>query len=545
MLLAELWLLLEARRCAREDVRPRVEELVSRLGLEIENRAKRGSPPDWTHCHWELDQCFVPLGGALRNLASAALALGLGGTLSALIVHAALISAFGSDGLGQNSLGLEEIALGIGVGLFGSLAGVGCNLVITLRFLPLQESRFEQVGQHALTFLQARSLQFPPSTAIAVSIKEELGRFRDTIGGQFGEAFSRGIRGFPEVVKKLGEQMDRLAIVVDQQGESIEQAVGDLRSSSQLVAASSHELKPAVEELAKGTAQLTSMPVQLSEILEAHRRAWVDELADEHQRRWDQLVALQERIDRQANQRETMLREAIADIQAGVENMPSQLVQIVHQMADDLGNSFGRQARDHVLELEQRLEERWDGVAARIENHEQEWRNNIGSVIAELLGAAIHPIENDLVPRLAAMADHMGASSEALGSCSAGLLEADRAWRQTLGEALEHWREAGQSLASSVQSIAIGKVHLEGSVEALGTSASHLERVASAQDSFRSTIQEGLNEVADRYLAKMQTLLDGLSSKRREILGTLETQSRFIEDLVREVLETETSSVAR
>ena len=531
----ELVLWLRARKHAYEDDEDRFEALRPRLVVDIQQRAAHGHSPDWLRYQAELENSFEPRDERLRALSSAALALGLGGTIMALIVNI----VFG-PGLKEDP---RSLIAGMGVALFGSLLGVANNLVITLRFLTLAQRRFHEASDTFRDELQEVSHKHPPTEAFTQTVKEELEGIRKALNQEFANAFSTAITGFPEVVAKLGSHMDRLAEVVEVQSSSVVGAVSNLETCTGLVAQASKRLQPAAVQLAAVSTDLAAMPERMSALLESHRAAWVESLRTEHQDRWEQLVTLHTKMERESKNREREMINSIAEVRGAVDRLPTLLAEEVNRVSNTFGSEFGNEARHQVNELSDKLAAQQRELLGRIENHEQEWRNNIGTVVRELLEQIGAVAENEIAAELRTAAQALSASSDRFSEIGEGFAESHRQWHETHEDSLRGWRDVSQHILEAAKALTLGDDQLKVAVDSLGRTTDHLERVAKVSSGFEAALREALKDVTDRHLEHVKPIHGEISSMIAELKaarghydGVLGQQSDFIARLIDQIV---------
>ncbi len=145
---AQIFLLRRALAAAAGIAPSEREEIRQRCEADLSERAGRGLPPDWHYCQNELERAYEIRDDRIRRLASAALAVGLLGTLLAIVLH-----FFTSGG------GFEPARLiaATGVALLGSLLGVIGHLAIVLVILPRAEEIFRSEATDFDGFLRRRN----------------------------------------------------------------------------------------------------------------------------------------------------------------------------------------------------------------------------------------------------------------------------------------------------------------------------------------------------------------------------------------------------
>ena len=514
----ELWLLLQASQCVRTDYEKDLEELEEQLRRDLEQRAERGQVPDWIRYRAELDRLFEPLDERLRSLSSAALSAGLGGTILALIAHALVFLIID----GEFNTDPRQVIVGIGIGLFGSLAGVVCNLAIILGFLPQLEKRFVAASRPVIARLQEASDRHPATEAFVLTLKKEMEELRETLRGEVGEAFKQAIGQFPEILGQLRAQLASLAEVAENQGKNVEVMVTNVDNSSKLLKESSELLEPTIRPLAQVSQQLVALPRELSKVLTLQQQLWIDDLNHRHQERWDQLNNLVE----VSKKHEGSVRVEVGEIRAAVEAIPKQLGDAVRGAADRFGDRFGLQAREHLNDYKSFLTE-----------HEAKWRNKLGEVLPDLLKAAKEPIEANLIPRLEGVAETLEKNTQALADAGKDAASYHQAWKKTQEEALGSWIETSEKIESANRSLGDSEHQLRRTASILEGSAGDLERVAKVEEAFERNLRESLERVTSDYLGEVRGVLDELEQRRKKYDAILDNQSKLIVDLIGRAVE--------
>jgi len=514
----EFWLLSLARACVHRDQTERLSELEGQLLRDLEQRAERGLAPDWIRYRAELDRLFEPSDDRLRSLAAAALSTGLGGTILALILHA-LIFLFIDGGFNTSPY---EVVVGIGIGLFGSFAGVACNLWIILLYLPQHEKLFEAATQPVLRRLREASDTHPATEAFVRTLREEMSELRNVLSNQVGQAFSNAIGQFPAILEGLKIQLKELSDVVESQGSNITKMTEQFEDSSRALEKSSERLEPAIKPLAGIAQDLVALPTELSKVLTRQQQVWIEDLDHRHGERWEQLNRLLEG----AEKHERAMRAEVAEARRAVEAIPQQLGDAVQNAANTFGDRFGNQARDHLNEYK-----------AFVLEHDEKWRTKIGDMLADLLAEAKHPIEFDLIPRVEAITAKIEEHTKTLASAGkdlAGYLESKH---ETQGEALESWIATSERIEKAAQAIAQTEEHLRSAATTLETSASDLGRITEIEESFEQNLTASLHQVTDRYLEHLQNVIGEMKQRQERYDAILESQTQVIVDLITRTVE--------
>lgn len=527
---------------ARQDDGPGLAGLGGTFTADIRMRAQRGQAPDWLRYQAETDRLFELRDDRLRSLAAAALAIGLGGTLLALYV---------SIPRGSAGFRPEILVQSMGVSLLGSLSGVIVNLLIVLHFLPTAEGRFSAQTRDFLRKLQEVSDQHLPQEAFTQTLREELTLIRQALNTEFAAAFSTAITGFPQVVAELGVHIDKLAGVVQGQGKSIDGAVTDLAQCATTVADSSSRLQPAAEKLAESTSMLANLPQELQAVVGETRNGWIAGMREQHEQHVRQLIDLQERVEEtsRVRQQEVLdatreLRLAVAEVRDAVGRIPEHLVAAVTQSAGRLGIEFGREARDHTNQLTEYMAGEHEKLLRCLSDHEQEWRNSIGSMVHEVFQQFAGTIQEHLVEQLEKVTRDLDnvvrilpEAAQEIATSSAELSRAQR-------EALEGWKSVGKSTKDASRKLIEADGHLNVTVEALRKSAGHLEKVAHVTEGFEGAVLASHRQAVADYMTGLDSLREDLlalvqkiNDRHIQFDGTLERQSDFIRTCIQQLMK--------
>jgi ABC-type transporter Mla subunit MlaD len=518
-----------ARLAARRDHGAPLESHEQRFVDDVIRRARRGSAPDWTWYRSELDRLLEPVDDRLRVLAAAALATGLGGTIVALIAHL-LGAGPGAD------VDPATVIPGMGVALFGSLAGVVNHLAIVLWLLPTAETRFHRVSETLIRRLRETEEEHPPAETLIQKFQEELGSLRDVLGGQFADAFAEAVPEFPRVVERLAE-------VVERQASTVDGAMEDLKESSKLVASSSKRLRPAAEKLAAASEDLVAMPDRLASVLSATRQQWIEELHEEQRAANQDLRELLSDLSRTWMNREQELLQHVQSIARASERLPDEFAERLRFAADDLGTRFGQEARQYNRELAKKIDQEHAKLLGHVRDHEREWQNTLGDSVRRVLDELSSEVEERLIARLEEVSGEISGASGKLAEVAGRFHDAHEAWRRSHQEALDSWREVGERVEGAAGTLANGEAALERSVVALNASAGHLERVARLTEEFETALKKSLREVTAQHLddlepvyGKVSRLVEELESTRGRFDGILGQQSEFIRGLIQQIL---------
>lgn len=512
-----------ARRTALKDHGAVLQHREQSFVDDLSRRARRGSPPDWSWYRAEIDRFFEPVDDRLRILAAAALATGLGGTIAALIAH--LLGSALVGGIDPNS-----IIPGMGVALFGSLAGVVNHLAISLHLLPRAEARFDQASEQVIRTLRAAEEQHPPAESWSEKLQDEIGALREALGSQFASAFADAVPEFPRVV-------ERLADVVERQASTVDGAVGDLRESSKLVASTSKRLRPAAEKLAAVSDDLVAMPDRLASVLSATRQHWLEELHDDQQRTNEALRELLTDLSQTWTNREQELLDRVGAITRASERLPDAFADRLRSMSDDLGTRFGQEARSYTRELADTVAGEHERLLEQVRDHERDWTNNLGESVRQVVDGMSSEIDERLAGKLETVASQLVEAASRFET-------AHEEWCHSHEQALASWQELAERVDGATGELANGEAGLERAVGSLRESADHLARIAQLSGEFESSLQGSLREVTGQHLEELKPvygevsrMVEELKSTRGQVDGVLGQQSEFIRGLIQQILQ--------
>ena len=329
---------------ARGDESEELDRLWKTFKQDIRSRAKRGDGPDWVRYMDEADRVHERRVDRMRVWATAALVVGIGGTMFAVAVP------LGDRGGGDPGDLLDALA----PALLASLTGVLNNLLITLGLFRLSDRRFEQALNGFRQALRTCSDENAPQE-----------RFADAVRDQLGEAFRQAVRSFPEAFAQLDRSVQHMGEAAAAQSQSMIEAASGLQRGVDGLTAAAVEIAPAAELLTTATTDLRTMPGQLRQTLDEARETWAQEMrrdqdafigsvrqvlddqrailgrtrqallrwergrreaADEQQKAWRKSVEL--------------VQKGAAEIAAIVEALPAAFTREIEQIAGRLGREF-------------------------------------------------------------------------------------------------------------------------------------------------------------------------------------------------------------
>lgn len=516
-----------------------MESLAIRFTHDLRLRAGGGEAPDWSHCRNELDRLFEGRDERLRSAAAAALAAGLGGTILALIVHLLL----GLGGSGAGALDVEAVLPGLGVALFGSLAGVVNHLLIVLWLLPRAEGRYAVVADRALAALHLTADEHPPVSAMTDALRQEIAGLTRMLNEQFANAFVEAVPELPQVVEGLGTAVGELSSMVSSQSEGAQTAVSRLEGLAALVAESGEALAPVTSSLAATAEKLTGATERLETTLANEGQRWLEAFAGEHQRFRDEAASIFDNLQRSAEQREQEMLDRLTEIRQSIRSLAESMGEQLKKAAERAGQQFGVEAGDHVKQLGLIVEADRNAQLEEIRRHEQEWRNSLTEETRNVLAAIRSEVDAGLTERLREIAGEIGRVAGKLPDVAERLETSHERWCAVHEEALVGWRSAGGEIREAAASLGGGEEQLDAAVAALGRTVEHLERLATTTEGFESAVREGLRAVVVEHLEELEPvhrqifeIVQELRDNRGSFDGVLAQQSQFIRDLLAQAL---------
>lgn len=502
----QVYLIYQAWRTAHGLDRQAWQAIQARCLADLEQRAVRGMPPDWLFYRDEIDRGYEPLDDRIRRCASAALAVGLGGTLLAIVSHLLL-----EGGVGTGGLDASRLIASAGASLLGSLLGVVSHLTIVLVLLPRAERKFHATANQMLIELRRTSDSTAPPEGLARTLQVELRHIRQAVSHQFSEVFAQSVTGFPQVVEGLRVQVERLAEVVQAQGEGLGPAAAELATCARAVEEAGKRLKPGAEGLTRTATLLSELPERLGAVLDDRRDMWLAAIRDEQKERLNELMAVHSKAVEGASERERLMLErarellgAVSEVSITAAKIPDQFSTQIERVASRLGAEFGKEARQHSADAADQVQRAYIQLAEKVAHHEQEWRNNLTAVISELLHGIENQVRTGVAGELTGAAQSLRAVAAELPAASEVLRQGVDRWESLQTEALRGWHEAGGLIFKASETLANAEGPLRSSLSALAAGGDHLQKALRDTGDLSSQAVKALSTATARYLEQLQ-----------------------------------------
>lgn len=388
---AALLYYLDQCRRLRAQAGTEFRELVVLFAKDIATRAGRGQDPDWTRYSEEGDRRHEVTCESMRNMATTALATGVGGTMTMLLLHFWLPDAGSSlfdfsdragapvdsagavveaadavvDAAGvvvDSARAVVEAALqptsasavpalfeAMGFALLASAFGVVTNLIILLGFLRSTSAQFDRKRAAFVAYLQKKSEEHPPQGLSS--------KLAGTMGERLEDALRASAQSFPDVIRSFNDSVGALEAVAHRFHDgtaAIDAAVAKLHAWTK-------DVEDAREDHLAVFRAATEAGAHVRRTLDAHERA-VRDIADR-----------------------------ASEVTAAAHGLPQAFAEEVRRSSDVLGREFGTRAQNHVGDLIAALRERNAELSAAWDGHVNRMLNEMANLVHEGLRPTLEP----------------------------------------------------------------------------------------------------------------------------------------------------------
>ena len=465
---AALLYYLDQCRRLRATAGTELKDLLRMFLRDIKARASRGQDPDWSRYIEEGERKHESLGEGMRNLATTALATGVGGTMAMLLMHFWFGDAgFGVDAgsdldggaLASDAAELDALFEAMGFALLASGSGVVANLVILLGFLRSANAQFERQRTGFVKVLQKASDEYPPQNLVT--------RLTGQLGERLDDVLHASAQSFPGMIQAFNDNAGALATVAQRFDECTAAMNSGLSS-----------FPATIEALDACQARLQSVTSELRTVIDTHGshvrqalevlEAWKAEMAATEERRHELRIEEQRARDRAVRD----LANTTTDVAAAAEGLATAFAEEIRRSSDLLGREFGTRAQDQVADLVGALRDQNDALGAAWERHVNRMLNEMAGVVDEGLKPTLEGISG------------IGAELERTGD----------EVRRAIGEFADHSRGFRNSLEGAATTIDHSSARLAEAHEVTRTSvagyeATH-ERLAGVLDRLEATSRE-------------------------------------------------------
>ena len=436
---------------------------------DIKARAQRGQDPDWRRYTEEGERRHESLCESMRNLATTALATGVGGTMAMLLMHfwfdnagAALDAASNPDGgaiVSAEAAELDALFEAMGFALVASGSGVVANLVILLRFLRSANAQFERQRTNFVKILQKASDESPPQNIMT--------RLTGQLGERLDEVLHTSAQSFPGMIRAFNDNADALATVAQRFDES----TAAMNTGVSSLSATIEALDAWAADAAKAQRAYLA---ELRTVVEAHGEqvrqalevleAWRLEMAATEERRREIRIEEQKAHGRVIRD----LANTTTDVATAAEGLAAGFAEEIRRGADVLGREFGTRAQNHVADLISALRDQNDALGAA-------WERHVNRMLSEMAGI----VHEGLAPTLEGISG-IGTNLERVGGDV----------RRAVGEFADHSQGFRSSLEGAATTINDSSARLAEAHEVTRTSVAGLEethaRIADSLDRLES-----------------------------------------------------------
>ena len=585
VLLAQLGIFCRCWFLERGDDSKALDGLWKQFKHDIIGRAHRGDSPDWVRYMDEADRVHERRIDRLRVWATAALVVGIGGTMAALAIR---LTGAATDDQPSSGAALGGLIAAVGPALWASLSGVANNLAVTLWLFHWSDRQFKAALDDFRQALQICSDENTP-----------VGQFADAVREQLGQAFREAVRSFPEAFARLDESVTHLAEVNREQSQSMVKAATGLQGGVDSLADAMEKITPLSELLHAATSELRTVPDELRQTLDETRAAWAQTL-DETRAAWAQEMrrdeeafiggarqvlddqrALLESIrdafhrwergrrdsaeQQQATWRETveLVQKASAEIVGTVERLPAVFTGEVERISGALGEEFSLGARQHVADLRDSAEQQQATWRETVELMRKTSAEIVGTVerLPHLFRQEVERISGTLgnqfglqaQQHIADLRREIGEGNQALGErIEAASRDLQNRFlndtRRVVGESADEVnRRVGAPLLSELQKVSRGveealsalpenaatfAASLSAADEKLGRaidrlreSAGHLQHAAKLTQDFENALARALENATVRSFEPVRREMKDLAAELRRHAGRTDEPS--------------------
>ena len=472
-----LWVVVLVQLCifawcllhAKGDDAAALDDLREQFNVDIVSRANRGDGPDWVRYMDEADRVHGRRVDQLQVWATAALVVGIGGTMATL--------AFRPTGTSPDEL--RGLIAAVGPALYASLSGVVNNLIITLVLFRWSDSRFQASLDEFRNRLQGFSDQNPPQEKFANAVRDQL-----------GIAFKEAVSEFPHAFARLDESVQSLGGIIQEQSTAVLEAAAGLKQGAESLTGAAKEIVPVAGLLNSATDRLRALPEELQQAIAAVLDTWerkirrdqesfisgVQQVLKAQQALLEDAQAKFVEWERQrgevASQQAKAWAEAIQSIQQSntaivktVAGLPDIFSTEVAKVAHTLGKQFGLEARQHVEDLAREVRKGNESLRAQVKSAiadlQRLFLNETSEVVAKTLEKVYRQVEGTLLTSLDKVGNGIREALVELPghaqSFAAGLTAADEKLRLSIGhldESARHLKEVAELTEGFEKSLA-------------------------------------------------------------------------------------------
>ncbi|MCY4027102.1 MAG: hypothetical protein OXH75_12420 [Acidobacteria bacterium] len=505
VLLLQAGILVRCVFLAHADDSQALDSLWNKFRRDVIGRASRGDGPDWVRYMDEADRVHERRIDRMRVWATAALVVGIGGTMAALALRLTGVS------IDQES---SDAALGglmaaVGPALLASLSGVGNNILITLALFHWSDRRFGVYLDEFRNAIESCSVEHPPHEKFASAVRDQL-----------GIAFREAVQTFPDAFARLDESVTALGEVTEAQSKAVLKAARELKRSADGLSEAASEVAPAAGLLRSSIDRLRALPDQLAQTLNETHARWekairrdqnsfvegVKQVLDSQQDLLESTRSSFESWERQrgttAAEQKAEWRDAIAllqksasEILATVEGLPATFSREVERTADTMGRQFGLEARQHVEDLTRAVRDGNDNLREQVGETARDLQNRFLDDTARVVAETLTRVHRDVE-----------------GTLLASLKEVGEGLREAL-------RTLPANATTFAASLSTADEKLQRSIARLAESAAHLDRIAGLTEQFEASLTRALQDATARSFEPLRGQMQEIVMELRRSAG--------------------------
>lgn len=496
----------------------------------------------------EASRIFETRDARLRSFSAAALAIGLGGTMVALIVGVLVRSSGASDLLSNPgsvpaAAQAMELVHGMGLALFGSLSGVAANLIIVLFLIPIHDRRYEKAEIHFYKEVNHIMVTTEVEVPFAKEFRTQMRELRDAMGGDTVGKFVAAMGELPGAVKGMGDQVAALTSLVKAQEGRIQTTLTSLVACAEQMGTSVDKFAETSGAVTQTAEQLAGLPGNLRQVLARAQDEWSSSMLERWKTETRELIDLHAKLLADAQQREKQMMELakqlsseVAYLKDAVNDIPEGFRESFSEAGEKIAERFGRSAESHVAESRAALEEEFERFKREVENlyreqamdqhsrleetrellrkdrkelleemsgRDKELRADFGRNVESFVGQLGASAADAVAAPLQKLGEETATTLDALADAAKRLEEANAAWAEFQRKAMADWQSVAKSTESMAQGMATASSGVGTAVRGLGQSAEQLRDIAKGTLEFEQVIRAALKTVSDEHLREL------------------------------------------
>ena len=437
------------------------DQLMNGVTEDIRLRARHGQLSDWMACLDQFDRLFEPRLEKIRQIASSALATGVGGTM--LIFAAELISVNDND-----IANLREAGIAL-IGLASSIIGISVHLIIVLCTLKVAHDSVDEAAGKFKSEIRRLNKEAATAPSLGEGIRKEL-----------SDAFVEGMHRFPEVFRDVGVRLREIQKAViarlaelNEVNQRLAQRFEEFISATKELTTTARQIQSTGERVEATAKALDALPKRMQLSLSEASVTWSTAVQSAHV---DLVDAIQGTVTRQSDLVQEM-RSGFTDqgslIEGALDAQRTQQHQLLERLAtltsllqnlpDLLGGAhtglaekFAHQSRNHVADLKRVIQSGMDELrkttSATLIKLNQRFVSDSSRIVKEIFESLAAQISENLHEPLTSMGANLTRTTEALPGAASEFTTS----LEEFSEALTQVPTKLESTAASIQQVTAG-----------------------------------------------------------------------------------------